>query len=49
MLAGQVLVAAGCIALATDDRSWGWALIAPGVLLFLGVVVYRMVTATADD
>jgi hypothetical protein len=49
MLVGIVLAAAGWLALAAGDSRWGWALLVPGAVLFYGVVVYRMLTATTDD
>lgn len=49
MLVGLVLGVVGVALLAGGDREWGRALLVPGLVLFFGVVVYRMLTATADD
>ncbi len=49
MLVGIVLAAVGWLAFAASDSRWGWALLVPGAVLFYGVVVYRMLTATTDD
>lgn len=44
-----VLVIAGAMLLALTERGWGWTLLAPGATLWFGVVVYRILTATAED
>ncbi len=49
MLVGIVLAAAGWLALAASGSRWGWTLLVPGAVLFYGVVVYRMLTATTGD
>ncbi len=49
MLVGLVLIVAGAVLLMTRDDGLGLLALAPGVVLFFGVVIYRMRTATADD
>ncbi len=49
MLVGALLAAAGGLAVAATDTRWAWALLVAGVVLFYGVVLYRMMTATVDD
>jgi CHASE2 domain-containing sensor protein len=49
MLCGLLLIGVALALLAAGYIGWGWALLTPGLVLFLGVVVYRALTATADD
>ena len=49
MLVGLILGVSGVVVMATSSSAWGWALLVPGALLFYGVVLYRMLIATADD
>jgi hypothetical protein len=49
MLLGLALVLAGAALLATRDDGVGLIPLVPGVVIFFGVVIYRIRTATADD
>lgn len=48
-LSGIILAAAGWLALTASHSRWGWALLVPGAVLFFGVVLYRTLTASAED